>query len=88
MNTLKRSWSGRMIVLALAVLLAGFPLAMRVSAEEEGDASVCEQAALKCIAEAVFAGLFSGGASLPIYLGFCMTGYAFCEKYVDKYIRG
>ena len=88
MNALTRSWPGRMIVLALAVLLAGFPFAARAAAGEESDASVCEQAALKCVAEAVFAGLFSGGASLPIYLGFCMTGYAFCEKYVEKYIRG
>lgn len=88
MNALTRSCRGRMIILALTVLLAGFPFAARAAAGDESDASVCEQAALKCIAEAVYAGLFSGGASLPIYLGFCMTGYAFCEKYVEKYIRG
>ena len=88
MSIMTKSWPGRMIVLALALSLAGFPLAARAAAGEESEASVSEQAALKCIAEAVFSGLFTGGGSLPIYLGFCMTGYAFCEKYVDRYIRG
>ncbi len=55
MKALTRSWSGRMIILALALVLAGFPFAARAAAGEESDASVCEQAALKCIAEAVFA---------------------------------
>jgi len=86
MNTLTRSWSGRAIALALVVSLAGFMLVAPSSAEEGNDTSLCERAALKCVSEAIFSGLFSQGATLPIFLGFCLMGYGFCEKYVEKYI--
>ena len=86
MNKLTRSWSGRTIVLALVVSLAGFTLAGSLSAEEGSDSSFCERAALKCVSEAIISGLFSQGATLPIFLSFCLIGYGFCEKYVEKYI--
>jgi len=88
MNTLTRSWSGRAIALVLTVSLVGFMLAASLSAEEENDSSYCERAALKCVSDAIISGLFSQGATLPIFLSFCLIGYGFCEKYVEKYIQG
>jgi hypothetical protein len=88
MNTLTRSWSGRAIALVLAVSLAGLTFAAPLAAEEENDSSYCERVALKCVSEAILSGLFSQGATLPIFLSFCLIGYGFCEKYVEKYIQG
>jgi len=88
MNTLTRSWSGRAICLALVFSLAGFMLAGSLSAGEENDSSYCEGVALKCVSDAIISGLFSQGATLPVFLSFCLIGYGFCEKYVEKYIYG
>lgn len=88
MNTLTRSWSGRAIALILTVSLVGFMLAASSAAEEGYEGSYCERAALKCVSDAIIAGLFSQGATLPIFLSFCLIGYGFCEKYVEKYIQG
>jgi hypothetical protein len=41
---------------------------------------------LKCLAEAIVAGLFSLGASFAIFLSFCLVGYDFCERYIEKYV--
>ncbi len=86
MNKFKRSWSGRVIALALMFAILGFICAPLPAAEEESEASSCESAVLKCVSEAILSGLLSAGATLPIYLSFCLIGYAFCEKYVEKYI--
>ena len=86
MNTMTRSWSGRAIALVLTVSLVGIMFAAPLSAEKENDSSYCERAALKCASDAIISGLFSQGATLPIFLGFCLIGYGFCEKYVEKYI--
>ena len=88
MNTLTRSWSGRIIALALMFSIFGFVCAPLPAAEEENEGSYCERAALKCVSEAVISGIFSQGATLPIFLSFCLIGYGFCEKYVEKYIQG
>ena len=86
MNTLTRSWLGRAIVLALMISLGGFTLAASLSAEEENNSSYCERVALKCVSDAILSGLLSQGATLPVFLSFCLIGYGFCEKYVEKYI--
>jgi hypothetical protein len=88
MNALTKSRLGRAMALALMVSWVGFSLAALPSAEDDNGSGYCERVALKCLAEAVVAGIFSQGATIPFFLSFCLIGYGFCEKYVEKYIQG
>jgi len=88
MNPIKRSRSGRIIALALVLAILGWMSAPQAAAGEDGGSSYCERVALKCISEAVLSGIFTEGATLPVFLSFCLIGYGFCEKYVEQYIRG
>jgi len=73
---------GAILIVSLVVLL--FPAPSR--ANDGSDSGYCEGIVLKCIGDALVSGFFSPGSALPIYLCFCLIGYSFCERYVERYI--
>jgi hypothetical protein len=86
MNTFVGSFWGRAVGAILIVSLAGLLLPAPSRADDGGDSGFCERIALKCIGDALVAGFFSPGAALPLFLSFCLIGYSFCERYVERYI--
>lgn len=64
--------------LALAMTAAASPL------EDDADSALCKGAFSRCMGEAIISGLFSSGATLFYYVSFCIIGWDFCQKYVQR----
>ncbi|MGA2587224.1 MAG: hypothetical protein ABSF88_09400 [Candidatus Aminicenantales bacterium] len=86
MNTFVGSFWGRAIGAVLIVSLAGLLLSAPCRADDGSDSNFCERIVLKCLGDAIVAGFFSPSYGFPLYLSFCLIGYSFCERYVERYV--
>jgi hypothetical protein len=84
MKTLKKRLVRRSLAMVLTVVLAWLIAAPVFASDEETEANFCVAALKKCIAEAIISGLLSWGATIVLFAAFCLVGYDFCVKYVDK----
>ncbi len=85
MNKFIKSWTGRAVGWVLIVSFVWIMSAVHLTAEDATYADICGTVFLKCLAEAIIAGLFSLGSSFALFLSFCLVGYDFCERYVERY---
>jgi hypothetical protein len=76
----KERISGWVLCLALACMLAA-PLW-----PAEAEAGLCKSVLTKCMGEAIVSGVLSGGTAFMYYATFCLVGYDFCQKYVERYV--
>lgn len=86
MNKFIKSWTGRAVGWVLIVTFVWVLTAVHLTAESASDGDFCERVLLTCVAEAIIAGLFSLGASFAMFLSFCLIGYDFCERYIERYM--
>jgi hypothetical protein len=57
-------------------------------AEEDGDSEgICWTAFENCLLWGLKSGLAASGIGAGVFAAYCVTGYAFCERYVVSYLR-
>jgi hypothetical protein len=82
-NISKTTKAGRVCACALVLILSCAALTAAFPVEDDAESSLCKAAFSRCMAEAIFSGLFSAGGTLFFYVSFCLIGWDFCQKYVQ-----
>jgi len=84
MTKLTKSQMGRAFAWILIVSLAWLLSAANLKAGDGSDEDLCNRVFLKCLFDALIAGILTLGKGLPVYLSFCLIGYSFCILYVEN----
>jgi hypothetical protein len=82
----KTGWM-RVVAFLLVTTILGAASA-QAFAEEEGDsAGICWTAFENCLLWGIKSGLAASGIGAGVFAAYCLTGFAFCERYVVPYLR-
>jgi len=82
------SFGTRFFFLSLIVaLLAAGTVPLVLAAAEDEESRLCEDAFSRCLGQAGGAALALDWRTVLKLVTICIAGYAFCEKYVEPYIR-
>jgi hypothetical protein len=80
-----KGWMG-IVAFVLATVILGTAGAPAFAGEDGDAAGICWTAFENCLLWGIKSGLAFSGIGAGVFAAYCLTGYAFCERYVVPFL--